>query len=159
MRELDYPNKLKIGEPRWRAVVRLLIWLSVVVIYYVTIVSTDAADANRRQSFDGVLLLFPLFLIPYLFGIIRSIRTRDAFVFDGVAGDLRKNGVSIMRLDQITDLQLKAVNGTCEELSLCVQGEDNISIELPVDGPLDRVAETANIIAAMTNAKVLFMRP
>ena len=136
----------------------MLIWLSVVVIYYATVLSIDATDANRRHSFDWVLLLFPLFLIPYLFGIIKSIRNREVFVFDGVAGDLSKNGISIMSLDQITVLQLKAVNGICEELSLCVLGENNISIELPVEGPLDRVTEAANIIAAMTNAKVLFMR-
>lgn len=152
------PNKLEIGEPRWRAIVRLLIWLSMVAIYYVSFVKVVGTGSSLTDngSLFWVSLLFPLFLTPYLFGIIRNIRKHEVFVFDDVTGELRKNGLSIIRLDQIIDVRLKAVNGICEELSLSVHGEDNISIELPVDGPPDRVAEAASAIASMTNVEVQF---
>lgn len=154
------PNRLEIGEPRWRVVVRLLIWLSVVVLYYVTLVPIDAADAGRMNnaSLHWVLLVFPLFLTPYLFGIIQTLRDRELFVFDGVAGDLRRDGIAIIRLDQITDVCLEAVNGTCEELSLSVRGEDNFSVDLPVDGPPARVAEVGSAIASMANVQVRFIQ-
>lgn len=154
------PNKLEIGEPRWRAVVRLLIWLSMVAIYYVTFVKVVATGSSLTDNISlfWVSLLFPLFLTPYLFGIIRNIRKHEVFVFDGVTGDLRKNGISIVRLDQIIDVRLKAVNGICEELSLSVRTENNISIELPVDGPTDRVAEVASAIASMSNVEVQFIQ-
>lgn len=112
---------------------------------------------NHGYLFLG-LLFFPFFLTPYLPGIIKNIRKSELFVFDGVTGDLRKNGISILRFDQIIDVRLKAVNGICEELSLSVYGEDNISIELPVDGPPDRVAETVRAIAAMTNVEAHFIQ-
>lgn len=152
------PNKLEIGEPRWRAIVRLLIWLSMVAIYYVSFVKVVGTGSSLTDngSLFWVSLLFPLFLTPYLFGIIRNIRKHEVFVFDDVTGELRKNGLPIIRLDQIIDVRLKAVNGICEELSLSVHGEDNISIELPVDGPPDRVAEAASAIASMTNVEVQF---
>lgn len=154
------PNKLEIGEPRWRAIVRLLIWLSMVAIYYVSFVKVVGTGSSLTDngSLFWVSLLFPLFLTPYLFGIIRNIRKHEVFVFDDVTGELRKNGLSIIRLDQIIDVRLKAVNGICEELSLSVHGEDNISIELPVYGPPDRVAEAASAIASMTNVEVQFIQ-
>lgn len=154
------PNKLEIGEPRWRAIVRLLIWLSMVAIYYVSFVKVVGTGSSLTDngSLFWVSLLFPLFLTPYLFGIIRNIRKHEVFVFDDVTGELRKNGLPIIRLDQIIDVRLKAVNGICEELSLSVHGEDNISIELPVYGPPDRVAEAASAIASMTNVEVQFIQ-
>ena len=78
-------------------------------------------------------------------------------MFDGETGDLRKNGKSIIRFDQLINVRLKAVNGICEELRLSVQGEDNISIEMPVGGQPDRVVEAARAISAMTNVKVLLV--
>ena len=129
-----------------------------VAIYYVSFVKVVGTGSSLTDngSLFWVSLLFPLFLTPYLFGIIRNIRKHEVFVFDDVTGELRKNGLPIIRLDQIIDVRLKAVNGICEELSLSVHGEDNISIELPVDGPPDRVAEAANAIASMTNVEVQF---
>lgn len=153
------PNKLEIGEPRWRAIVRLLIWLSVVATYYVFLVKVDVMEPSltNNGSTYWASLLFPLFLTPYLYGIIRSIRKCEVFVFDGETGDLRKNGKSIIRFDQLINVRLKAVNGICEELRLSVQGEDNISIEMPVGGQPDRVVEAARAISAMTNVKVLLV--
>jgi len=154
------PHQLEIGEPRWRAIVRLLIWLSVVSIYYVSLEKVDALDTSLSHNtlmFWGSLL-FPLFLTPYLIGIISRITKREALVVDEATGVLRKNGKSIIRLDQITEVRLKAVNGICEEFSLSVRGKDNISIELPVDGSTDGVTGAASAIAAMANVKVLLVR-
>lgn len=152
-------KKIEIGEPRWRAVTRLLIWLSVIVVYYVTIISTDVTDTTKanRGHLNWMFVLLPLFLTPYLFGIMEGIRNREVFVFDGIAGDLRRGGVPVIRFDQITGVCLKAVNGTCEELSLSVRGEIDVSIELPVNGPRERAAELANTIAAMTKVNVQFI--
>ena len=131
-----------------------------VTIYYVIFVKVVATGSSLPDNgtLFWVSLLFPLFLTPYLFGIMRNIRKHEVFVFDGVTGDLRKNGISLIRLDQIIDVRLKAVNGICEELSLSVHGENNVSIELPVDGPTDRVADVASVIASMSNVEVQFIQ-
>ena len=109
----------------------------------------------NNDSTYWVSLLFPLFLIPYIFGIIKSIRKSEVFVFDGETRNLRKNGKSIIRFDQLINVRLKAVNGNCEELRLSVQGEDNISVEIPLEDSPNRVVEAARAISDITNVKVL----
>ena len=62
-----------------------------VAIYYVSLVKVVATSSSLTDngSMFWVSLLFPLFLTPYLFEIIRNIRKHEVFVFDGVTGDLR----------------------------------------------------------------------
>jgi uncharacterized protein with ACT and thioredoxin-like domain len=132
----------------------------VVATYYVFFAKVNLMEFSlmNNDSTYWVSLLFPLFLIPYMFGIIKSIRKSEVFVFDGETRDLRKNGKSIIRFDQLINVQLKAVNGNCEELRLSVQGEDNISVEIPLEGSPNRVAEAARAISDITNVTVLLLK-
>ena len=67
---------LVISQRQAQAVVRLLIWISVVVLFYVVLLvgtplneerqSGDAAAAWHRWA----LFLVPLFLLPYFFSLI-----------------------------------------------------------------------------------------
>lgn len=115
---------LIISQGRAQAVVRLVIWASVVVVFYLVVLGDAALSGERLQGDRAppwhlwALLLFPLFLVPYLFSLIRALRCADELIFDGREKIICRRGRTLARFSDIRGLELRAVHGTCEEYQL-----------------------------------------
>ena len=127
---------LVVSQGQAQAVVRLLIWLSVVVLFYLVLLF--GAPLNEELSSDDsaaawhvwALLLVPLFLLPYLFGLIRAIRRSDELIFNGPDKIVSKGGKTLAAFTDIRAIELRTVHGTCEELRLSAVLDDGGSIAL-----------------------------
>ncbi len=109
---------------RTQALVRLLIWISVVVLFCIVLLF-DASLGNQRSPDDPAaawrrwaLFLVPLFLLPYLFGLTRAIRRGDELVINGVDGIVLKGGKTLAAFTEIRAIELRTVHGSCEEFRL-----------------------------------------
>ena len=127
---------LVVSLGRTQAVVRLLIWLSVVVLFCV-VLFTDAPLGNERPPDDPAaawrrwaLFLVPLVLLPYLFGAVRAIRRGEELVFNGLDKIVSKGGRTLAAFTDIREIELRTVHGTCEELRLSAVLDDGGSIAL-----------------------------
>lgn len=115
---------LVVSQGQAQAVVRLLIWISVVVLFYVVLLfgaplneerpAGDAAAAWHRWA----LFLVPFFLLPYLFGLVRAIRRGDELIFSGLDNIVSKGGRTLAAFADIRAIELQTVHGTCEEFRL-----------------------------------------
>ena len=127
---------LVVSQGQAQAVVRLLIWLSVVVLFYMVLLF--GAPHNEERSPDEVaavwhvwaLFLVPLFLLPYLFGLIRAIRRGDDLVFNGLDRIVSKGDRRLAAFTDIKAIELRTVHGTCEEFRLSAVLDDGGSIAL-----------------------------
>ena len=83
------PRVLIISERRLQALIRLGIWIGIVSVFYLVVLG-GAAPADGEPTIFGtgsywewLLLLFPLFLLPYLFNCLRALLRSDEMIFDG----------------------------------------------------------------------------
>ncbi len=115
---------------------RLIIWLGVVVIFYL-VALRSGVPSGERWLVDGptalhewLLLLFPLFLLPYLPSLIRALRGFDELTFDGRSRMLSGEARLAVAFADVEDLQLRTVHGSCEEYRLDAVLKDGRRIEL-----------------------------
>lgn len=115
---------LVVSQGRAQAVVRLLIWIGVVVLFYIVLL-VDAPLGNERPPDDSAaawrtwaLFLVPLFLLPYLFGAIRAIRRSDELIFNGLDEIVFKGGRTLATFADIRAIELQTVHSSCEEFRL-----------------------------------------
>ncbi len=108
---------LVVSQGRAQAVVRLLIWISVVVLFCIVLI-VDAPLGNERSRDDSaaawrvwVLLLVPLFLLPYLFGAIRAIRRGDELTFNGLNKIVSRGEQTLATFADIRAIELQTVHG------------------------------------------------
>ncbi len=127
---------LVVSHGRTQALVRLAIWTSVVVIFYLVVLG-DAAQTAEHTGSDKtaawhvwVLLLFPLCLLPYLFGLIRILRRANDLIFDGPRKTVSKGKRALAAFADVRALEMRAVHGTCEEFRLSALLEDGGNLEL-----------------------------
>ena len=130
------PRVLIISHKPAGALLRLAIWLGVVIAFYLVVLgggmlpgaSPAAAQAAGWRQWP--LLLFPLFLLPYLFGLVRALLRADDLTVDGRSGQLCNRRGTLAEFSRIRELSLKTVHGTCEEYRLSAALEDGRSIKL-----------------------------
>ena len=102
----------------------MLIWLSVVVLFCMVLLADaplgsehppdDPAAAWRRWA----LFLVPLFLLPYLFALIRAIRRGDELIFNGIDEIVSRGRRTLATFADIGAIELQTVHGSCEEFRL-----------------------------------------
>ncbi len=108
---------LVIGEHRFWPALRLLILLCLSGLYYYALFSMDGV-LPAGGSVRWMLLLFPLFLTPYLQPIVRGLRHRDEFHFDTRRQRVNHAGQPLADFADIDKILIAATNSTCEELQL-----------------------------------------
>lgn len=138
MLEVSRPDAgtLIISKGRAQAFVRLLIWAGVVLLFYIVLISDLVQSGERPEGGEAAawhlwtLMLFPLFLLPYLFGLLRTIRRADDLIFDGRKRTVSKGKQTLAGYADIRALELLSVHATCEEFRLSAVLADGVSIEL-----------------------------
>lgn len=152
---------LVVSQGRTQAFVRLAIWISVVVIFYLVVLGDGAQTAARAGSDIApdwhvwVLLLVPLCLLPYLFGLIRTMSRADELMFDGRGRTIYKGKRALATFAEIRSLELRAVHGTCEEFRLSAVLADGENVEL-IETEASAVIEAlAGEISALLNISLI----
>jgi len=144
---LPSADKLVLTRSRFGALIRLLIWLVIVGGFYQVLLTEQSQSLVQAQP--ARWLLVPLFLLPYLVDITRVLVRGESHVFDAGVGELRAAQHAPVPFAQIQCLELNAVNGGCEELTLRARLLDGRSIELVTGGASPRLvklaAEAANL--------------
>ena len=127
---------LVVSQRRAQAVVRLLIWLSGVVLFCIVLL-VDAMPGSERPPGDSAaawrawaLFLVPLFLLPYLFGLIRAIRRGDELIFNGLDEVVSRGKQRLATFAEIRAIELQTVHGSCEEFRLSAVLDDGGRIAL-----------------------------
>lgn len=141
---------------RFGAAIRLLICLVIVAGFYVVLLgaSSERLGLEPLGHAQWLLLFVPLFLSPYLFDNVSVLVRGERHVFDATVGELHvARGVPIA-FAQIERLQLRAVNGGCEELALMVCLRDGRAIELTSGDANGRTIAVAEEIAELVGVEL-----
>lgn len=156
---------LVVADRRLPALLGLIVWLALVGIYYCTLfalgpmeemapmVSSEQLAQFRLQSW--LLLLLPLIIAPYLVNAIRALANRQRFVFDGKSHVVEKDAKKIATFAEVRRLELRAVNGRCEELAICAILNDGAELGIHTGGAADRTVALAGDIAEVLGVEVV----
>lgn len=154
------PGILVVSEKPLPALIRLGIWLSVVAIFYAVLLGGGAqggitpAAANGRDLHEWLLLLFPLFLLPYLFNCVRVIFGAGELVFDGPSSTVSRRRRRLAAFADIRELRLRTVNATCEEFCLSAALADGRLLTLLESRGSPDIDALAEEIAALIGVKL-----
>ena len=159
------PQILVVADRRLPAILGLLVWLALVAIYYCTLFAVGpmgdlapivSLEQLADRSLDGwLLVLFPVIIVPYLMSTIRVLANRRRFVFDGVSHVVEKGEKKIATFAEIRRLELRAVNGRCEELRICAILNDGAEFGIHSGGAADSMVALAGDIAAVLDVEVV----
>ncbi|MDH3690001.1 MAG: hypothetical protein OEU36_11045 [Gammaproteobacteria bacterium] len=157
---------LVVSKARLSALVRLVVWMAIVAVFYYTLLglgdaTDDAAPVGDAKAWlleDGtrwLLLLFPIFIVPYLIEGIKALTVQDELTFDGLSQTVRKNDREVATFNQIEHLKLSTINGRCEELALTAVLIDGNSVQIHTSGTLLKMVALANDIADILQVEVV----
>ena len=155
------PNVLVISGSPLQALIRLGIWVGVVAIFYAVVLGstppTEAVPsaADEWSLHEWLLLLFPIFLLPYLFNCVRVLLRSEALVFDGPSQLVSRKRQPLAAFTDVRELRLRAVNATCEELCLSAALADGRVLTLLESKPSAEINALAEEIAELVGVKVI----
>jgi hypothetical protein len=145
---------------RFSALVRLAIWLSIVATFYsVLLGDVSSFEFGSARSMEQLgharwlLVIVPLFLLPYLIDIARVLVHGESSVFNADLGELRTADHRNVPFAQIRAMELRAVNGGCEELALSARLYDGTAINLLTDDASARIVDLAQEISALVGVE------
>jgi hypothetical protein len=133
--KISRPNQqvLVVAEHRLSALLGVLVCLGIPGIFYFTFPGFSEFDLN------ALFLLLPIFLAPYLVKSIRTLTLGETLRFDKNLRVVKKNGIEVAAFGSVKNLQLRAVDGTCEQLLLSALLADGTRVRLHTG---DSVAST-----------------
>lgn len=150
-----------VTRSRASALTQLLICLAIVAAFYWALLGDVAGhDAPLRDSIDSLwharwlLLIVPVLLLPYLFDNAKVLLRGERFVFNAATRELRTIDRGTFGFDQIESMELRAVNGGCEEFTLSVRLHDGAAIALMTDDASARIVNLSNEIASLIGVRV-----
>jgi hypothetical protein len=155
------PQVLVISERRLQALIRLGIWVGIVSVFYLVVLDGTAPADGESAVFgagsywEWLLLLFPLFLLPYLFNCLKALLRSDEMIFDGRSQLVSSRSQALAAFGDIRELHLRAVNGTCEEFCLSATLGDGRHIRLCESGASSAITALADEIAALVGVEVI----
>ena len=154
------PQVLIISERRLQALIRLGIWTGIVCVFYLVVLNGASLAGGKSAVFGAggywgwLLLLFPVFLLPYLFSCLRALLGSDELVFDGRSQLVSRRRQPLAAFGDIEKLDLRAVNGTCEEFRLSATLGDGRRIKLCEGGASAAIIALADEISALVGVEV-----
>jgi len=154
------PQVLVISERRLQALIRLGIWIGTVSVFYLVVLNGasfadgEPAAFGEGRHWEWLLLLFPLFLLPYLFNCIRALLRSDELIFDGGSRMVSRRSQPLAAFGDIRELHLRAVNGTCEEFCLSATLGDGRHITLCESSASAAITALADEIAVLVGVEV-----
>ncbi len=158
------PRVLVVADRRLPALLGLLVWIALVAIYYCTLFAVGPMEkmapivSLEQLAFyhldSWLLLLFPVIIVPYLVSTVRVLANRGRFVFDGVLHVVEKDEKKIATFAEVRQLELRAVNGRCEELTICAVLNDGAEFGIHTSGAVDSIVALARDIADALDVEV-----
>jgi hypothetical protein len=159
------PRVLVVADRRLPALLGLLVWMALVAIYYCTLFAVGpmqemvpivSLEQLANRSLDSwLLLLFPVIIVPYLVTTVRVLTNRRRFVFDGVSSVVEKDEKKIATFAEVRRLELRAVNGRCEELTISAVLNDGAEFGIHSGGAADSIVALAGDIADVLDVEVV----
>jgi hypothetical protein len=115
---------LVVSQGRAQAFARLAIWIGVVTVFYLVVLgdavlSRSPPGSNAANAWhEWSLLIFPLFLLPYLLSLVRTLRRADVLTLDRCEKIVRRGRRTLAAFAEVRSLELRTVHATCEEFRL-----------------------------------------
>lgn len=160
------PQVLVIAERRLSALLGLVVWTGMVSVFYYTFL--DSGDFMPVSASEGgatpwkfevggntLFLLFPVFLAPSLLRCLRVLAVGEELTFDDESRMVSKNRVRVAAFGEVKYLQLKTLNGTCEELMLCALLTDGTRVTLHTSGAVAEMVAVADEIGKLLQVEVV----
>ncbi len=159
------PGILVVADRRLPALLGLLVWIALVAIYYCTLFAVGpmekmapivSLEQLAYYHLDSWLpLLFPVIIVPYLVGTVRVLANRGRLVFDGVSHVVEKDDKKIATFAEVRRLELRAVNGRCEEFTICAVLNDGAELGIHTGGAVGSIDALARDIADVLDVEVV----
>jgi hypothetical protein len=159
------PRVLVVADRPLPALLGLLVWIALVAIYYCTLFAVGpmqemvpivSLEQLANRSLDSwLLLLFPVIIVPYLVSTVRVLANRRRFVFDGVSRVVERDEKKIATFAEVRQLELRAVNGRCEELTISAVLNDGAELGIHSGGAADSIVALAGDIADVLDVEVV----
>lgn len=135
--KISRPNShvLVVSERRLPAFLGVCVCLGILAVFYFTFPGFSKIDIN------ALFFLLPALLAPYLVKSLRTLCSGQNLTLDANTRVVTKNALQVAMFDEVQKLQIRAVNGTCEELLLSALLADGTRISLHTsDSVVDTVA-------------------
>ncbi len=155
------PGVLVISEKPLQALVRLGIWIGIVVIFYlvtlggIPVAGGAALGTDEWGLHEWLLLMFPVFLLPYVFSCIRALLGVGNLVFDGPSQSILRRGQLLAKFANIREMRLRAVNATCEEFCLTATLADGRVVTLLESKGTSGIDVVAEEISALVGVNLI----
>lgn len=159
------PRVLVVADRRLPALLGLFVWIALVAIYYASLFAVGPMEKMApivsleqlayRHVESWLLFLFPVFIVPYLVSTVRVLANRRRFVFNGVLHVVEKDEKKIATFAQVRRLELRAVNGRCEEMTICAVLNDGAELDIHTGGAVDSIVALARDIADVLEVEVV----
>jgi len=142
------PGVLVVTDRRPAALLRLLIWTVVVGAFCIALPAAGAAPS------PWLALVVALVLSPYLVDAVRVLVHGRVHAFDARRGELRATGRAPIAFARIRQLEVDAVNGTCEESRLAVRLDDGTTVNVTIGDSFSATLALAREAAALAGVPV-----
>ena len=142
------PGVLVLSDGRAGALLRLLIWIAVVGAFFVALPAAGASPS------PWLALLVALVLSPYLVDAVGVLVHGRVHTFDGPRRELRATGRPPIAFARIRQLEVAAVNGTCEESRLTVRLDDGSTLSVLTADSFSATLALAREAAALADVPV-----
>ena len=159
------PGELLVSKRRGAASAGVAIWASLIAVFYYVVVGAGPeigvstadglGDAGAGAAKYWILLLFPVFLIPYVVESLRVATFGDTVAFSQDSRVISRNRRTIAAFDEIDRLELRSVNGRCEDIALSAVLVDGREISILGGGTVTEGGALAADIARMLDVEVV----
>jgi len=131
-------HTLVISERRLPAFLGVFVCLGILTVFYFTFPGFSKIDLN------ALFFLLPVLLAPYIVRSIRTLASGQILRFDANTRTVTINAQRVAAFDDVQKLQIRPVNGICEELLLSALLADGTRLDLHTS---DSVVKTVALAA------------
>jgi len=147
---------VRLGDGRLRGLAGVTLWLGLAAVLCTVLTrGWSPPDGASHGASWALLALALLALLPYLVRSLRALRGRDEITIEAEQAGIARRGERLAAAGEVRALRLRAVNGTCQELTLSAELKDGRRLVLYESGVAGRVSSKAREAAALLGVELI----